>query len=417
MRSKLNVPARALPFYKLVRSSGIHQKTTIRHTASGGVAMTSTKFLGGRETVRVAITQIPPVYMDKDASVERACDAIDAAARDGAELLAFSESWLPGYPTWTEGWDMPIEEWVVLREIWQDCAITLDGPETNRLLAAANAGKVNVVIGVNELDPRPGAGSIYDSLFFIDRRGHLAGVHRKLCLFAERTFYGPGSPDAGVVEFDIGRVGGLICGEMWMASRKARLIEQGQDFHVASWVGAFSYDGPGVNDREAVNGTSPTHSSGRSYACDAGAFVLNAHGWYAPEDLKPGFPSPEKLHLWPRGGSAVFGPSGQVLVSPDYESTIIFADCDSRSIKIAKGLVDLGGEIPLGQGTMSIGETDRSRSPGHLSKARVTEVADRLGLDGTLLLRAVEELLDQRRSQETDTNGTEAAVSPLGRTG
>ena len=59
--------------------------------------------LGGREKVQVAIVQKSPAFMNRDASVARACAAIEEAGRHGAQLVVFPEAWLAGYPYWTDG--------------------------------------------------------------------------------------------------------------------------------------------------------------------------------------------------------------------------------------------------------------------------------------------------------------------------
>lgn len=51
-------------------------------------------------TVRVAVTQHEPVWLDLDATVKKTCDIIAEAARGGAKLVAFPEVWIPGYPAW-----------------------------------------------------------------------------------------------------------------------------------------------------------------------------------------------------------------------------------------------------------------------------------------------------------------------------
>jgi hypothetical protein len=52
--------------------------------------------------VRVAIAQSAPVYLDKRASLTKAVALIQQAAQREAGLVAFGESWLPGYPAWLD---------------------------------------------------------------------------------------------------------------------------------------------------------------------------------------------------------------------------------------------------------------------------------------------------------------------------
>ena len=75
----------------------------------------SDKILGGREAVKVAVVQTPPVYLDRERSVDRACRKIAEAAGQGAELIVFTETWLAGYPYWGEGWESKLQEWIPVR--------------------------------------------------------------------------------------------------------------------------------------------------------------------------------------------------------------------------------------------------------------------------------------------------------------
>src|SRR5258706_14306748 len=56
----------------------------------------------GVTTLKVAIIQAAPVFMNLDASLARAVEFIGEAAALGAKLVVFGEPWLPGYPAWLD---------------------------------------------------------------------------------------------------------------------------------------------------------------------------------------------------------------------------------------------------------------------------------------------------------------------------
>src|SRR5699024_7706195 len=129
--------------------------------------------LGGREAITVAIAQISPVYLDKAASTARAVDAIAEAAAGNADMIVFPETWLAGYPYWTEGWDSPLDTWVQTRIRFRDAAVMVGDESCHSLGEAAARHEIHVVMGVNELDDTVGSDTIYNSQFFFDRQGVL----------------------------------------------------------------------------------------------------------------------------------------------------------------------------------------------------------------------------------------------------
>jgi predicted amidohydrolase len=63
--------------------------------------------------VKVAVIQHAPVFLNLEASLLKACELINEAADHGAQMIAFPETWLPGYPVWLDYapnaalWDHP----------------------------------------------------------------------------------------------------------------------------------------------------------------------------------------------------------------------------------------------------------------------------------------------------------------------
>ena len=151
------------------------------------------KVLGGRNKVKVAVVQTPPVYLDREKTIERACQKIAEAATHGAELIAFTETWLAGYPYWGEGWGSKLQEWIPVRVRFYDNALLIPSEDTDILCEAAAKANAHVVIGCNELDSRRGVHTLYNTLLFIDRSGQILGHHRKTVpTFVERAVWGFG---------------------------------------------------------------------------------------------------------------------------------------------------------------------------------------------------------------------------------
>lgn len=302
--------------------------------------------LGGRECVRVCIAQVSPVYMNRDASARRAVLAIHEAAANGADLVVFTETWLSGYPHWTEGWESPLSQWAQARVRFFDEAVLVPSETTELISRAARDARVHVVMGCNEIDPRAGNGTIYNSLLFFDRTGTIVGRHRKLMpTFIERLYWGAGDgTDLDVYETDIGRIGGLICGENLMTPVRAAMIAMGEDIHVAVFPGSFAlHTGPQLQEWD-MSGHFWGHFVTRAHAFEGGCFVCSASGYLDENEIPADFPYRSKMNVsWARGGSQVVSPLGIPLAGPKEGSQLIYADCHAWMIKAVKAIVDTVG--------------------------------------------------------------------------
>ena len=302
--------------------------------------------LGGRDKVKVAIPQISNVYLNREASIQRAIKAIGEAAQNGAELVVFSEVWLAGYPFWSEGWDSPLGQWVQGRVAFRDAAIVVPSEDTERLGAAARKHGVYLVMGCNEMDERAESGTIYNSLLFWGPDGALIGKHRKLMpTFCERQFWGQGDgSDIRVFETDIGRIGGLICGEHVMTLARAAMIAEGEDIHIATFHGSFAlHTGPRLQEPDTA-GHFFGYPLARAHSFESGAFVVLACGYQDLDDVSDDFPLKSKMHVsWANGGSAVIAPLCVPLVEPQFGPKMIYAELEAWMIKAIRAIVDTMG--------------------------------------------------------------------------
>src|SRR5713226_3330850 len=192
--------------------------------------------------MKVAIVQAAPVFMNLEASLARAIEYIGEAAKEGAHLVVFGETWLPGYPAWLDYcpgaalWDHePTKE--VFGELRRN-SLSIPSREAQMLAKAAGDHKVVLVIGANErVDEGPGNGTLYNTLLTFGPDGVLLNHHRKLIpTYTERIVWGQG--DGGglkAVNTSVGRIGGLICWEHWMPLARQVLHDSGEHIHIAVW--------------------------------------------------------------------------------------------------------------------------------------------------------------------------------------
>ena len=275
-------------------------------------------------TIRVAAVQAAPVFLDREASVAKACRLIAEAGANGAQLAVFPETWLPGYPVWLDVapgaalWDHQPAKDAFVRLVAN--AVEVPGPTTDALAAAASEAGCAVVIGINERERGRPSGTLYNTIVYLGADGRLIGKHRKLMpTYTERLVWGQGDGSTlGVFDTPLGRVGGLVCWEHWMPLARHAMHVAGEQIHAALW--------PTVEDIHLV--------ASRHYAFEGRCFVIAVGSVLrrdqVPEDLMilrsvVGDSDADLL----AGGSVIIGPDGHCLAGPlGTEEAILYADLD-----------------------------------------------------------------------------------------
>lgn len=288
------------------------------------------------EPLTVAIIQVAPVYLNLEASLERAEQLIAEAASRGARLIVFGETWLPGYPAWLDYcdgaalWDHePTKEvFAALRRN----SVCVPSEASQRLAKAARDHQVVLVIGVNErIESGPGNGTLYNTLLTFDSDGTLLNHHRKLVpTYTERLVWGQGD-GAGLkaVGTSLGRISGLICWEHWMPLARQVLHTSGEMIHVAVW--------PTVHEMHQI--------ASRQYAFEGRCFVIAAGLVMKNDDLPGGLGASNNSQSFVlRGGSSIIGPNGSYVVEPVFdEEQIIVSQLDLTTIDKERMTLDVSG--------------------------------------------------------------------------
>ncbi len=286
----------------------------------------------------VGIVQAGPVFNDLPASLDKAVDLIADAARSGAKLVVFGETWLTGYPAWLDHcpnaalWDHePTKE--VFAQMRQNSLVVGAG-ETAILADAAKNGGVTLVIGANErVDEGIGNGTLYNALLTFDETGTLRNHHRKLIpTYTEKLVHGNGDGDGlKAVKTAVGRVGGLICWEHWMPLARQAMHNSGEQVHIAVY--------PTVHEMHQI--------ASRHYAFEGRCFVLAVGSVMKFTDLPPQLTkdlrnAANSLAL--SGGSCIIAPDGSFVLEPVFDrEEILTAEIDLSHVDREKMTLDVSG--------------------------------------------------------------------------
>ncbi len=276
--------------------------------------------------MKVAIAQIAPVFMNREATTARVVESIVQAGKQGCSLIAFGESLLPAYPFWlsrTGGAKFNDDQQKAWHALFLDQAVCPEAGHLEPLVEAAKNAGVAVVLGITERPQDRGGHTLYCSRVFISSKGEVLSIHRKLMpTYEERLCWGVGD-GAGLVTHRVGpfTVGALNCWENWMPLARTALYAQGENLHVAIWPGSARL----------------TQDITRFVAAESRSYVISASAIIRHEDLPDDLPNREQLSQPGEtlfdGGSCVAAPDGTWLVEPVIgREDLIVCDLDLKMV-------------------------------------------------------------------------------------
>lgn len=277
--------------------------------------------------VRGAVVQAASVFLDREASTDKACAMIREAGSNGARIVAFPEGFIPAHPVWFHfhsGTDSLATR--LSTELFKN-AVDIPGPEVDALAAAAREAAAYVVIGLCEKVPGT-FGTMYNTQLFLGPDGAVVGKHQKLVpTVGERLVHRPGGPETfGAIATEFGPMSGLICGENSNPLAVFALTAEHTRVHVMAWPNHFP--------KTSVPMADIALTMAKSFAQMSKAFVLSAAGIVDDRmrSILSDRPDDQEFLRSPEigGGSVIVGPDTRILAGPLAGDTegILYADLE-----------------------------------------------------------------------------------------
>ena len=288
---------------------------------------------------KAATVQTSPVFLNAEKTIDKAITFIKEASENGAQLIAFPEVFVSGYPYWN--WIMtPVQGSKWYEKLYKS-AITADGSEVKRICDAAKEFNIHIVIGINERGPS--FGEIYNTNLIIDNLGNLIGKHRKLVpTWAEKLTWSSGDGSSlKVYKTEIGPIGTLACGENTNTLARFALLAQGELIHVANYI-SLPVAPPDYDMAEAIKIRAAAHSfEGKLFTIVSCSTISQE----IKDALREDVPNVDELLTRKNSAfSGFIGPNGAVIGTPLIdEEGIVYADIDLEKCIQPKQMHDILG--------------------------------------------------------------------------
>ncbi|MCB9320970.1 MAG: carbon-nitrogen hydrolase family protein [Lewinellaceae bacterium] len=279
------------------------------------------------DTLKIGMAQIAPVWLNKHLTIAKIKDYITKAGNAQCEFLVFGEALLPGYPFWlslTHGADFNAPMQKEIHAHYLRNAIQIESGDLDEICDLARKYQMAIYLGTIERAKNRGGHSLYCSLVYIDEKGQIKSVHRKLQpTYEERLAWSPGDGNGLQVHpLKSFTLGGLNCWENWMPLSRTALYGLGEDLHIAVWPGS---------ENNTVDIT-------RFIAKESLSFVVSVSGFMTKQDFPEDTPHLRAIienapAILANGGSCISGPDGNWIVSPvTYREELIVATIDFNRV-------------------------------------------------------------------------------------
>ena len=288
---------------------------------------------------KAASVQTAPVFLNVEKTIAKAIAFIKEAADNGAQLIAFPEVFVAGYPYWN--WIMtPVQGSKWYEQLYKN-SVAVGDESMLPLFQAAKNHNMHIVIGINERGNS--YGEIYNTNLIIDNHGNLIGKHRKLVpTWAEKLTWTSGDGSSlKVYDTEVGPIGTLACGENTNTLARFTLLSQGELVHIANYI-SLPVAPPDYDMAEAIKIRAAAHSfEGKLFTIVSCSTISQEIKDALREDV------PNVDELLSRKSSAFsgfIGPNGAVIGTPLIDDEgIVYADIDLEKCIQPKQMHDILG--------------------------------------------------------------------------
>ena len=255
---------------------------------------------------RIALAQMDPVLGDMDRNIRTHLELVDRAESLGADLVVFPELSLTGYSVRDLNWDL---------------AVSLTGNTSRLSPLTERSTSIPILAGGIEEDE---GFAIYNAALLFEQ-GRVRSVHRKTYpptygLFEEMRYFSRGTT-VRAVDTTVGRLGVIICEDLWHMSLPYLLAMQGAQLIIALVASPTRMGG----NEEMLQASIINTENQKAYARLLSTYVVACN--------RVGYE--DGVNFW--GGSTVVAPGGEVVVSAKlFEPDLVVADIDDNEVRRAR---------------------------------------------------------------------------------
>ncbi|MBI1805684.1 MAG: acyltransferase [Ignavibacteria bacterium] len=252
----------------------------------------------------IALAQVDNVLGDLHRNIKHHLDFVRRAKDGGADLVVFPELSLSGYSIRDINWEVAIR------------------PDDEKLLAELikESREISILLGCVEESKEY---NIHNAAFLFEK-GSVRSVHRKIYpptygMFEELRYFSPGG-SVRAVDANVGRLGVLICEDLWHLPLPYILAQDG-----AQVIIGMSASPTRLTGEKAIQIAKINSEQHRAFARLLSSYVIFCN--------RVGFE--DGVNFW--GGSEIVGPDGEVIVQAKlFEEDLVFAEIDGNEVRRAR---------------------------------------------------------------------------------